>query len=214
MSLVLLLAGELASVVALWALGGVEGLDPLRDPGSRTDLALLVAGSLRLAGLALALWLLATSAAYALAVWRRRVPSWLAAVTLRAVRGVVARAVGATLVVAATPSAALAVAAPPPAVAGAPADAPDPAAPPHDPQVPPHLPAPLLDLLPPGGRHTVAPGDNLWVIARAQLPPGAGDREVHAYWLALIAANVERLASGDPDVIHPGEVLVLPEVGP
>lgn len=68
----------------------------------------------------------------------------------------------------------------------------------------------------PGARdaadHVVAAGENLWVIARAELLEVTGrpptDREVHAYWVALIAANEVR--SGDPDRIFPGEVLRLP----
>lgn len=61
--------------------------------------------------------------------------------------------------------------------------------------------------------HVVAPGDNLWGIAAARLG-GAGTtaREVHAYWVRLIAANRDHLRSGDPDLVHPGEVLLLPAV--
>lgn len=61
----------------------------------------------------------------------------------------------------------------------------------------------------------VAPGQHLWGIARslldAERASGAGpptDREVHARWLELLEANVDRLASGDPDRIHPGEELL------
>ncbi len=63
--------------------------------------------------------------------------------------------------------------------------------------------------------HVVAAGENLWVIARAVVagasaePPS--DRDVHASWVRLIAAN--DVASGDPDLIHPGEVLHLPSTG-
>lgn len=64
------------------------------------------------------------------------------------------------------------------------------------------------------GTHTVATGENLWVIARGHLsqdgqaPPT--DRQVHAFWVRLIEANTAGLRSGDPDLIFAGEVLVLP----
>lgn len=62
--------------------------------------------------------------------------------------------------------------------------------------------------------HEVAAGENLWVIARAQLLDAGidapSDRDVHAYWVRLIAANLDGLRSGDPDLIFPGETLVLP----
>ena len=64
------------------------------------------------------------------------------------------------------------------------------------------------------GVHVVAPGENLWVIARAhlladgQLAPR--DVEVHAYWTRLIHDNLSTLRSGDANLIHPGERLVLP----
>lgn len=65
------------------------------------------------------------------------------------------------------------------------------------------------------GTHVVAPGENLWVIARAQLLrdglPAPRDVEVHAYWSRLVQDNLPTLRSGDPDVIHPGERLRLPD---
>jgi hypothetical protein len=36
--------------------------------------------------------------------------------------------------------------------------------------------------------------------------------DVRSYWLELVRANTPALRSGDPDVVHPGEVLVLPPV--
>jgi hypothetical protein len=62
-------------------------------------------------------------------------------------------------------------------------------------------------------------GDNLWTIARdhlAQARGGGADkpatREVAAYWLRVVEANRLRLRSGDPDLIYPGERIVLPPV--
>jgi nucleoid-associated protein YgaU len=37
--------------------------------------------------------------------------------------------------------------------------------------------------------------------------------EVVAYWRSVIEANRERLQSGDPDLIYPGEVVLLPASG-
>jgi len=60
----------------------------------------------------------------------------------------------------------------------------------------------------------VRPGDNMWLLAERHLNDltgePAGDAVVAPYWLAVIAANKDRIRSGDPDLIFPGEVLVLP----
>ncbi len=60
--------------------------------------------------------------------------------------------------------------------------------------------------------HVVASGENLWVIAKAELVQRLDsvptDRQTHAYWVRLIQANDVR--SGDPDLIYPGERLSLP----
>jgi nucleoid-associated protein YgaU len=70
-----------------------------------------------------------------------------------------------------------------------------------------------------GNTHDVAEGDSLWTIARdhlAEVRGGGADeptlREVASYWLRVIEANRDRLASGDPDLIYPGEQIVLPPV--
>ncbi len=89
------------------------------------------------------------------------------------------------------------------------------------PSGPPH--APTADH--PGGgesglaTHLVAPGDNLWDIAELRLAQATGHPigalqvgEIHAYWLRLIEDNRDRLRSGDPDLIFPGERLVLPSI--
>jgi nucleoid-associated protein YgaU len=65
----------------------------------------------------------------------------------------------------------------------------------------------------------VVEGDNLWTIAGDHLAQarsgGAGElttREVTAYWLKVVEANAPNLRSGDPDLIYPGEMIVLPPV--
>ena len=70
---------------------------------------------------------------------------------------------------------------------------------------------------PPGGSVVVEPGDHLWKISESHLEGilerPAELREIVQYWLAVIEANRGRLASGDPDLIYPGEVITLP-MGP
>lgn len=62
----------------------------------------------------------------------------------------------------------------------------------------------------------VRPGDHLWALAERRLGEAwgraPGDHEVAPYWVAVIDANRDRLRSGDPDLIYPGEVIVLPPV--
>ena len=56
--------------------------------------------------------------------------------------------------------------------------------------------------------HVVVPGDSLWDLAAARAGAAADDRDVHAYWVRVIEAN--EVPSGDPDLIHPGDRIVLP----
>src|SRR5919106_1382974 len=67
------------------------------------------------------------------------------------------------------------------------------------------------------GGVVVERGDDLWSLAaeqlRAQLGRSTSVEEVADYWRALVAANEGRLASGDPDLIYPGERLTVPPVG-
>ena len=56
-------------------------------------------------------------------------------------------------------------------------------------------------------------GDHLWALAErrvsAVLGRPAADHEIAPYWRDVISSNPE-LRSGDPDIIYPGEVIVLP----
>lgn len=70
---------------------------------------------------------------------------------------------------------------------------------------------------PQSGTVVLVKGDNLWSVAARALAAATGrdpasvpDREIHAYWLAVIAANRESLRSGDPDLVYPGERVTLP----
>ncbi len=60
----------------------------------------------------------------------------------------------------------------------------------------------------------VEDGDHLWKISQAHLDRVLGQpataEEVDPYWRSVIEANRERLLSGDPNLIYPGEVVVLP----
>jgi hypothetical protein len=81
------------------------------------------------------------------------------------------------------------------------------------PPVTPQRPAPAHT----DSRYRVRPGDNLWTIAADQMVAAAGSNDVAAslvarYWRRVITANVARLESGDPDLIYPGERIVLPPV--
>lgn len=69
----------------------------------------------------------------------------------------------------------------------------------------PHVPAPASE----PATHTVRAGECLWRIAAAERQ-GASDAAVAARVRAWVAAN-PRLAA-NPDLIHPGDVLVVPDV--
>ena len=83
--------------------------------------------------------------------------------------------------------------------------------------VPPAAPSPA-----PGGAEVqvvVAPGDDLWALAagrvaatRGMAPADVADAEVAPYWVAVCERNRATLASGDPNLIFPGEVVTLPAV--
>jgi hypothetical protein len=91
------------------------------------------------------------------------------------------------------------------------------------PAVVPTSPAPAT----PPGPHGVAAtqevvvveGDNLWVLAarrvassRGVAPADVPDGDVAPYWTRVCQANASRLASGDPDLVYPGERVLLPPV--
>lgn len=63
--------------------------------------------------------------------------------------------------------------------------------------------------------HVVTSGEHLWSIAEDELRrrtdrrPTAG--EITLYWREVITDNRGRIASGDPDLIFPGERIVLPD---
>ena len=68
----------------------------------------------------------------------------------------------------------------------------------------------------PDGVHVVQPGDHLWSIAEqelAQLGAPTDERSVATYWRTLVETNRDRLVDpDDPDLILPGQRIVLPGV--
>ncbi|WP_251140869.1 LysM peptidoglycan-binding domain-containing protein [Cellulomonas dongxiuzhuiae] len=62
---------------------------------------------------------------------------------------------------------------------------------------------------PPAGRVEVHPGDTLWGLAARALGPGASDAAIAAEWPRWYAANAATIGP-DPDVLQPGQVLVVP----
>ncbi|MFZ0013748.1 MAG: hypothetical protein WAL25_06480 [Acidimicrobiia bacterium] len=55
-------------------------------------------------------------------------------------------------------------------------------------------------------------GDHLWKISARHLRTHAPERPIAGYWLDVIDENMARLRSGDPDLIYPGEVILMPEL--
>jgi hypothetical protein len=83
-------------------------------------------------------------------------------------------------------------------------------------------PAPAPQPTPPGQgqparSHRVVEGDNLWTIARDHIAAVTNrrsselaDHEIATYWLRVMAVNRAALRSGNPDLIFPGELIMLP----
>jgi hypothetical protein len=66
-----------------------------------------------------------------------------------------------------------------------------------------------------GSEVVIEPGDSFWSLASRRLaehlqrPPSA--REITPYWAEVVSANTDRLrAPGEPDLIYPGDRVVLP----
>jgi len=66
----------------------------------------------------------------------------------------------------------------------------------------------------------VEAGDNLWALSASRVAAATGrtvadltEREVHAYWVTVLAANRDRLPAPDPDLLHPGDHVTLPPLG-
>lgn len=69
----------------------------------------------------------------------------------------------------------------------------------------------------PSRRVEVREGDHLWSISEDTLETMLGssvpDDVVSPYWRQVVEVNAPLLRSGDPDLIFPGETVVLPPSG-
>lgn len=216
-AIVALLGCEIAATVALHRLGRVDGFAlPKRALAHwllHAQTEELVAVTARLAGLVLAWWLLVATV---LSVARRVVPAWthlraLDFLTPTAVRRTVERALavglGASIGLGGVHAiGAATVPKPPrvdvPVVRSAPSAIRSPEPTPRPSTASPRDPAVV-----------VRAGDNLWVIAKRALEGehlAAGSNETARYWRRVIAANAGGLRSHDPNLIFPGEHIVLP----
>lgn len=60
---------------------------------------------------------------------------------------------------------------------------------------------------------TVRSGDNLWTISRRHLVDLGEDLDrLPAYWAKVVGVNRGLLRSGNPDLIYPGETVLLPPI--
>ncbi len=191
-----------------------------------------VASGLRYVALGLAYWMALSTVAY-LAARLTRAPAAIRAaglITLPAVRRIVDRtmAVGLTFGILTTPLTAVAqettdtapaveqVFLPPPAGFYPPpvtTDGDTVIVPPSATLEPSDALPSEADAPPADDEHVVVAGENLWSIAADRVGLGTNspsNAEIAGYWRSLIEANRTVLISGDPDLIYPGETLVLP----
>lgn len=70
-------------------------------------------------------------------------------------------------------------------------------------------PTPRAEASPDRAAVRVEPGNTLWGIALATLRPGADRAEIDRRWRAIYRANLDTVGA-DPDLIHPGQRLLLP----
>jgi len=84
---------------------------------------------------------------------------------------------------------------------------------------PPPTPAPAHEVATVNDEVVVAPGDNLWELAAQHVArttgrarDSVGDTEIAPYWAQVCDVNRVRLASRDPNLIFPGEHVLLPPI--
>jgi hypothetical protein len=225
-----------AGLLALHRIGSY--FPPAALTGSDFELAL--AAALRLVGLAAGYWLAMSTALYLGALALDLPAASVGWLTLPGIRrlaeGVSARALVAMLaaplpladpvdplyvpVPAGDPPPTVATTAPPLTTtstgpAPSPSASPRPPSPPAPNLMPPFLePAAASPAAAPSIEVEVQPGDNMWRLAESHLaltlgrPPSSS--EVAPYWRRVVEANRGLIRSGNPDLIFPGEVLVLP----
>ena len=224
-----------ASIGGLHRLGNAFPLDLALDSGGPLEPAL--AAVIRLAGLAVGYWLAISTVLYLIGR-AGQLPGAIRAVAWatigpvrRLIDGVVASAV---LVGVGIPATAIAMTGP--------GYIPVPAGDPIETEVPVpgsflpgtlFLPTQQIPVPEVGDPQSVAPqttvtneptevvvqsGDHMWSLAEQRLAQVRGrevsDTEIAPYWLKVIDVNLSRIRSGEPDLIFPGEILLLPEIDP
>jgi hypothetical protein len=209
-----LLLTELAATAGLWQVG--------RAPFMTIDLTFSepldsVMALARVAALGGVMWLTLSTIICLFSTVKAR-PRFTSAYARRLVDGILAAAVVSSAV--APP----AMAAPAETIAaGGPAGI---IVPPGATLVPPSPPAPESASVPeaaplplpaggarPASSVVVRRGDNLWTISARHLRsvdahPSA--RQIAVYWTKVVAANRDAIRSGDPNLIYPGETVLLP----
>lgn len=218
---------------ALWSLGHYEWLtvdwsDPLGWMAA-TDVEIAIAALARLGGLALVSWVGLSTAIYVGARTmgaRAGTLRWLSIGPLR--RAVDAVLAGSLVLTSMAPAAAVIDPVPATTVADSPVEGsvsvdpayvPIPAGMDRTDEATPIEKPPLEDeSAPVTEKVTVVagPGDHLWKLAedrvREILARPVTDDEVAPYWVKVVEANRDRIRSGDPDLIFPGEDIVMPQV--
>lgn len=58
----------------------------------------------------------------------------------------------------------------------------------------------------------VQPGDHMWKISSRHVAGVDPGRDIAPYWRRVVDINTPIIRSGDPDLIYPGEQILLPEV--
>lgn len=65
--------------------------------------------------------------------------------------------------------------------------------------------------------YIIQPGDHLWSVAAHRVADHTGSsaedltaRDIGRYWLRLVELNQPRLRSGNPNIVHAGETILLP----
>jgi len=212
-AIVALVLTEAATIVALVLVG--------RAPFMRIDLHAAnpvdsLMSLLRVVALAAVLWLTASTLIYLAAGARRaRFPRWF---TIPAIRRIVDQAIAVAIVTAAI--APPAMAADPPVIVTV-----DPSGMVLPPGVrvaqvhpasslEPHMsPVSLSIVGRPTASVTVQPGDNLWKISQRHLESlGEDTPRLASYWASVVDTNRSLLRSGNPNLIYPGETVLLPPV--
>lgn len=222
------LSGTVAAGWALWSLGGMADLgvnwsDPLGWL-AQSEIEVASAALLRLAGLMVVAWILTSTVLYMGAVacgMDRRRLQWLSIGPIR--RAVDSLLAGYLMVAGVVPAGA----------AIDPVVVPDTTPPAVSTLDPSYVPVPAGDTQPPARPPTeidppaasapgeeitvvVTSGDHMWKLAERHLTDSLGRppslAQIDSYWRRVVEVNRSLIRSGDPDLIFPGEVLVLPEV--